>query len=138
MNWNSWKMKEKHSLLNIPLYFFLCIICSVPFFIPVFVVFPNLFEGSKSDFVHHLQDNLIFLGANQVASLCGILLATYLIILKIEKSDFYHYKLTIDFKEILKGFLFGTAFFVIIIIGMQLTGVVKFSYRYIRLGRTYP
>lgn len=103
-------------------------ICSIPFFIPVVVIFPNLFEGNQENVAQYLQGYSISLGAIQVASLCGILLATNLIIKKTEQSNFKHFRLTIDLKGLSMGFLFGTAFFFVIILLMQLTGVVKFSY----------
>ena len=120
-------MKILSSLSNSVAYIILCFVCTVPFIFPIAIFYPDAFNGEKSSYKNHLNNSLTFLASNQVAAMCGVFLATY-ILLKVKRRSFSYNKLTIDLKSLMKGFLFGTAFFAVIILVMQVTGAVYFSY----------
>jgi uncharacterized protein len=120
-------MKIFRSLSNAVTYFILCFICTIPFILLIAIFYPDAFDGKRSSYEKHLNESLTFVASNQTASMLGVFLATY-ILLKIEKRSITDIKLKIDLKSITKGFVFGIIFFGVIILVMQVTGVVYFTY----------
>jgi uncharacterized protein len=120
-------VKTLSNWLNILLYFIFFFVCTFLFFIPIFIYFPDLFKETSDNFTNYYDNNLFFQFTNQLATLCGTLLATFLI-LKVEKKHFSDGKLTIDLVGGLKGFLIGVVIFLTVILVMQVTGAVHFSY----------
>lgn len=121
-------MKTYNNWSRLFFFFIVWIVCSIVFYLPLIIFYPDLFIGTKREYSTHIGDNLILQIVNQIVSVCGVFAAIYFIIKVIEAKDFSQNKLTIKIVDLLKGFFIGFVFFITVALVMQFTGVVHFTF----------
>jgi membrane protease YdiL (CAAX protease family) len=110
--------------LRIIVFVAVCFGCIFVSYSPLAIAYPEFINGNYN----RLKTNEGYLLTSQFCFVCGICLATFIMITQIDGKKLNDYYLNLDFNSLLKGFLVGIIVISVFPIVVILTGAVSFNY----------
>lgn len=120
-------------LVFLPLWIFCCGL----FFVPVFILYPESFSGSKAEYDNLMSSNHMFMILYNLATLFGTFCAIFFVTRIIEKQKILYLKSAFQIKGILYGSLIGAVLIVFGIIILSLINDIKIAFEGINIGIFY-
>lgn len=123
--------------IKILVFFPLWIFCCGLFFIPIFIVYPEAFSGSKAEYEFLMSSNYLFMILCNLAILLGTFSTIFFITSLIEKQKILYLKSAFQIRGILYGILVGAVLIVSGILILSLSTGIKIAFEGINIGILY-
>lgn len=123
--------------IRLLVFFPLWIFCCGLFFVPIFIMYPEAFSGSKADYEYLMSSNYLFMILYNLTILFGTFSTILFISRIIEKEKILYLKSAFQIRGILYGILVGAILIVSGIIILSLSTGIKIAFEGINIGIFY-